>query len=197
MNVYPTRQSYISWLLMLTPGPPAEHTHAAKSMRRVTERHHASLRDASAWLHDVDLQNGATDQDLLMHKKRHPSKGKRPAWIPRKSSSNFVPSKESPQDREERSHSTPTPGPPRKSTSQWTSTAAPAMVQTQHSTQEMIDYIQRNSQTAFSNRAKLMILSIALCHTCLPEKTGDEDKEIRYQAASPDELALVELRVHS
>lgn len=36
------------------------------------------------------------------------------------------------------------------------------------------------------------MLSIALCHTCLPEKQGDDENQISFQAASPDELALVE-----
>ncbi|EME47242.1 hypothetical protein DOTSEDRAFT_69253 [Dothistroma septosporum NZE10] len=146
----------------------------------------------SAWLHDINLKGGAPDQNLLMHEKRQPSKGKRPAWRPRRSPSNFVPTKDSVENREERPHSTSIPELQRNSTSQCTWAATPTMAQTEHSTKRMIDYIQRNPQTAFSNRAKLMILSIALCHTCVPEKSGDGDENISYQAASPDELALVE-----
>lgn len=61
---------------------------------------------------------------------------------------------------------------------------------------ELIMYIQQNPQTYFSQKAKFFILSIALCHSCLPKKTqtenlADEDDPIEYQAASPDELALV------
>ncbi|UJO13079.1 hypothetical protein CLAFUW4_02758 [Fulvia fulva] len=145
-----------------------------------------------AWLHDVDLQHATPDDKLLMHKKRQPSKGKRPAWKPRKSTTNDIPTSEPVDTNGERSPSATRPDLPRKSTSQWTSTAAPAMAQTEHSTSQLIAYIQRNPQTVFSNRAKMMILSIALCHTCLPEKTGDEDEHISYQASSPDELALVE-----
>ncbi|GME96719.1 unnamed protein product [Ambrosiozyma monospora] len=108
---------------------------------------------------------------------------------------------------------------------------------------ELIRYIQSNPTTAFSKKVKFFLLSIALCHTCIPRKvetklgssssdtissieqageiananiTGGSDKssntppgasaraedpgaddddesvEIDYQAASPDELALVQ-----
>jgi len=55
---------------------------------------------------------------------------------------------------------------------------------------EMLHYIQRKPNTAFARKAKLFLLSLALCHTCLPEK--HEDGTISFQAASPDELALVQ-----
>ena len=35
----------------------------------------------------------------------------------------------------------------------------------------------------------MFLISIALCHTCIPE--DDEAGNITFQAASPDELALV------
>ncbi|KAF4998265.1 hypothetical protein FGRMN_3314 [Fusarium graminum] len=57
-------------------------------------------------------------------------------------------------------------------------------------TENLLEYIQRKPNTPFSRRAKHFLLCIALCHTCLPEKTDDGD--ITFQAASPDELALVE-----
>ncbi|KAJ5427870.1 ATPase P-type K/Mg/Cd/Cu/Zn/Na/Ca/Na/H-transporter [Penicillium cf. griseofulvum] len=38
-------------------------------------------------------------------------------------------------------------------------------------------------------KGKLFLLSIALCHTCIPEEDGNGDTS--YQASSPDELALV------
>ncbi|TFB04608.1 putative phospholipid-transporting ATPase DNF3 [Trichoderma ghanense] len=57
-------------------------------------------------------------------------------------------------------------------------------------TEELLEYIRRRPNTPFSQKAKQFLLCIALCHTCLPE-TNDSG-EVEYQAASPDELALVE-----
>ncbi|KJZ73991.1 hypothetical protein HIM_06659 [Hirsutella minnesotensis 3608] len=56
--------------------------------------------------------------------------------------------------------------------------------------EDLLDYIRRKPHTTFSRKAKHFLLCIALCHTCLPE--ANEDGEIEFQAASPDELALVE-----
>ena len=56
-------------------------------------------------------------------------------------------------------------------------------------TEEMLRYIYRRPQTVFARKVRFFLLSLALCHTCVPEK--DEDGEISFQAASPDELALV------
>jgi len=57
-------------------------------------------------------------------------------------------------------------------------------------TEDLIRYIRLKPNTPFSRKVRQFILCIALCHTCLPET--DEDGEISFQAASPDELALVE-----
>ncbi|KAK1253305.1 hypothetical protein MKX07_001382 [Trichoderma sp. CBMAI-0711] len=56
--------------------------------------------------------------------------------------------------------------------------------------EELLEYIRRRPNTPFSQKAKQFLLCIALCHTCLPET--NESGEIEYQAASPDELALIE-----
>ncbi|KAJ5772949.1 hypothetical protein N7457_007845 [Penicillium paradoxum] len=65
----------------------------------------------------------------------------------------------------------------------------PGRSATTYRTEEMLDYIQRKPYTIFARKAKLFILSMALCHTCIPEK--DEHGNTTFQAASPDELALV------
>lgn len=57
-------------------------------------------------------------------------------------------------------------------------------------TEDLLDYICRKPNTTFSRKAKHFLLCIALCHTCLPEYR--DDGSINFQAASPDELALVE-----
>ncbi|TQV94843.1 phospholipid-translocating P-type ATPase, flippase [Cordyceps javanica] len=57
-------------------------------------------------------------------------------------------------------------------------------------TEELLDYIRTKPHTVFSRKAKHFLLCIALCHTCLPE--CKDDGSISFQAASPDELALIE-----
>ncbi|KAF2863120.1 phospholipid-translocating P-type ATPase [Piedraia hortae CBS 480.64] len=78
----------------------------------------------------------------------------------------------------------------RKSTSQWSSPATRATPGIESSTAKLIRYIQRHPHTEFARKARLIILSMAVCHTCLPER--DDTGEITYQASSPDELALVQ-----
>ena len=56
-------------------------------------------------------------------------------------------------------------------------------------TTAMLRYMQSRPHTAFARKARFFLLAIALCHTCLTEK--NENEEIDYQAASPDEIALV------
>lgn len=75
------------------------------------------------------------------------------------------------------------------SASHWRSSVRPHE-QPELKTEDMLDYIRRKPNTVFSRRAKHFLLCIALCHTCLPEQ--QEDGELAFQAASPDELALVE-----
>lgn len=57
-------------------------------------------------------------------------------------------------------------------------------------TEDLLRYLRERPNTSFSRKARHFIICIALCNTCLPELT--ESGEISYQAASPDELALVE-----
>ncbi|OAQ65310.1 phospholipid-translocating P-type ATPase, flippase [Pochonia chlamydosporia 170] len=86
------------------------------------------------------------------------------------------------------------PAPPKRtasvaSASHWKSTVRPNE-EPEIKTEELLDYIRRKPNTVFSRKAKHFLLCIALCHTCLPEKQDGDD--ISFQAASPDELALVE-----
>ncbi|KAK9369676.1 hypothetical protein V1509DRAFT_618776 [Lipomyces kononenkoae] len=85
-------------------------------------------------------------------------------------------------------------------------------IQVTRSTVELLQYLQLKPDTPFSIRAKFFLLAMALCHTCIPERqegnsdagsvpagdvededdnNDDDDSKINYQAASPDELALV------
>jgi phospholipid-translocating ATPase len=62
-------------------------------------------------------------------------------------------------------------------------------VVTEPTTRELIQFARSNPASEFSKRATEYILAMALCHTCLPEI---RDGKINFQAASPDELALVQ-----
>lgn len=57
-------------------------------------------------------------------------------------------------------------------------------------TEDFLQYLRQKPHTTFSRKARHFLLCIALCHTCLPETNGKG--EVTFQAASPDELALVE-----
>lgn len=59
---------------------------------------------------------------------------------------------------------------------------------------DLINFIQKYPNKLFSQKAKFFILSLALCHVCLPKRVkSDDDLEdtIEYQSSSPDELALI------
>ncbi|KAM4066437.1 haloacid dehalogenase-like hydrolase [Hirsutella rhossiliensis] len=62
--------------------------------------------------------------------------------------------------------------------------------QAEMKTEALLDYIRQRPNTTFSRKARHLLLCIALCHTCLPE--AKDGGGIEFQAASPDELALVE-----
>ncbi|KAG7193154.1 uncharacterized protein KQ657_000908 [Scheffersomyces spartinae] len=97
-----------------------------------------------------------------------------------------------------------------RSTISWVSTADPIRPQDSPTSLQILKYIQLHPQTLFAKKAKQLLISIALCSTCLPRKptsTADvfsgsaitldeltqviDDGDIEYQATSPDELALV------
>ncbi|KAF2825589.1 phospholipid-translocating P-type ATPase [Ophiobolus disseminans] len=134
-----------------------------------------------AWLHDVDLQK--EKKEKLIHKTR--KKGKQPAKK-RKSvrSANDVlsdgpstPAVEAEQQLDGGDVA-------------WHSSAKPAQPAREFRTQDMLQYIRRKPHTPFSKKARMFLLSLALCHTCLPEV--QENGETHFMASSPDELALVQ-----
>ncbi|PHH71762.1 hypothetical protein CDD80_5005 [Ophiocordyceps camponoti-rufipedis] len=57
-------------------------------------------------------------------------------------------------------------------------------------TDVLMDYIGCHPDTAFSRKARHLLLCMALCHTCLLETTSQ--RRVKFLATSPDELALVE-----
>lgn len=56
-------------------------------------------------------------------------------------------------------------------------------------TGDLLEYIFKRPQSLFARKVRFFLLALALCHTCIPEK--DDNGDINFQAASPDELALV------
>ncbi|KAI9671482.1 MAG: hypothetical protein M1831_004391 [Alyxoria varia] len=82
---------------------------------------------------------------------------------------------------------------PRKSmeySQHWKSSARPAKQQPEMRSFELLYYIERKPFTVFAKKARMFLLCLALCHTCVPE-TGDDGTTV-FQASSPDELALVQ-----
>lgn len=132
----------------------------------------------TAWLHDMDVRRDAENRGRRRERdmpgaKAGNGKGKQ---IERVSVSTA------------RSYSTA--GVPRRSSSVWTSTARPSFAQPQLRTDDLIQYIRLKPNSPFSKKARQFLLCIALCHTCLPEKKAGG--KVEFQAASPDELALIE-----
>ncbi|CAG8972469.1 hypothetical protein HYALB_00001158 [Hymenoscyphus albidus] len=60
----------------------------------------------------------------------------------------------------------------------------------EESSDDIIKYLQQNNSTPLAVKLHFFILSLAICHTCFPE--GENSGKSGFQAASPDELALVE-----
>ncbi|XMA15695.1 hypothetical protein WAI453_008486 [Rhynchosporium graminicola] len=75
------------------------------------------------------------------------------------------------------------------SISLWKSSARPSKAQPEMRTEDLLNFMQHRPHSVFTKKAKFFLLSLALCHTCLPEV--QENGDIEFQAASPDELALV------
>lgn len=136
----------------------------------------------TAWLHDVDLRMEAEEEEglaTLTQKKRDKGKGaasKKSMMstprVPRKSeASGYFAQSEKVENLQPSS-----PG------------EIPSDVEIPR-TEQLLSYLQHRPQTLFARKAKFFLLSLALCHTCIPEH--DQDGSVTYQAASPDELALV------
>ncbi|KAH6680728.1 putative phospholipid-transporting ATPase [Halenospora varia] len=147
-----------------------------------------------AWLHDFDLQKEAADRQKLHEANAEAEtrgtkkKGKGKAVTrtfakkPRKSTSHSVTETTIGSEIQ-------TPASIRRSGSLWKSTARPTKAQPEFRTEELLKYMQHKPHSIFTKKAKFFLLSLALCHTCLPEV--QENGDIEFQAASPDELALV------
>ena len=144
----------------------------------------------TAWLHDADLR--AEDEKMgrgVLHKDTVEQPGKGPALSPRVSMRPTEAEMMEPAPVESRRSQS---GRLRRTStvSRWKSSVHPAQNQPELNTEDLLRYLTNKPHSQFSRKTRQFILCLALCHTCLPE-TG-EDGQISFQAASPDELALVE-----
>ena len=143
----------------------------------------------TAWLHDADIQRDMerqADIGFLQHKNR---KGKKTATKRSMDVQSTGTSRLSDVSVAS-GHDVVEPHRNISIASRWRSTARPSRAQPELNTKALLDYIHRKPQTKFAEKTRFLLSSMALCHTCLPEVK--DDGEIDYQAASPDELALVE-----
>ncbi|KAF2202777.1 phospholipid-translocating P-type ATPase [Delitschia confertaspora ATCC 74209] len=138
----------------------------------------------TAWLHAADLQE--TRKKRLTHKKRN--EGKKPIRKSLRSIKDITIAKD--VEPENLLEATDTPYEVEAPGSKWKSSARPGKSQPEMLTVDMLRYVQRKPYTLFAKKARLFLLSMALCHTCLPEV--QEDGQTRFMASSPDELALVQ-----
>ncbi|KAI0835220.1 phospholipid-translocating P-type ATPase [Hypoxylon sp. FL0890] len=133
----------------------------------------------TAWLHDMDIERDQRESKARLFK--HSRKGSRP--IDGVTNANVV------SDGDERLE-TPLINDQHQFNSARASSARPEHSQPIPKTEALLDYIRQHPNTTFSTKARQFLLCVALCHTCLPEVK--ENGEISFQAASPDELALVQ-----
>jgi phospholipid-translocating ATPase len=146
-----------------------------------------------AFLHDFDVEKKAEKLEQTQEtipnepKRKGKGKGKGVARWPSKRKANFRPVL---QRSEISNSSNRGSGSIRRSGSVWKSSARPNKVQPELRTEEMLKFMQYKPHSVFTKKAKFFLLSLALCHTCLPEVK--ESGDIEFQAASPDELALVQ-----
>jgi phospholipid-translocating ATPase len=143
----------------------------------------------TAWLHDTDLRREAEarERQQAQLEMSGATCGKGKQHQATRASMHTIRS-QSAEDHLLEDHWTNTDS-IRRRESIWTTTARPSDAQ-QLRTEDLIQYIRRKPNSPFSRKTRQFILCIALCHTCLPEKKADG--KIEFQAASPDELALVE-----
>ncbi|WYZ38535.1 hypothetical protein EsH8_III_000449 [Colletotrichum jinshuiense] len=137
----------------------------------------------TAWLHDMDIERDEQAKQKLIEMARKKRKGKG-----KDRSRNKMAMVDS-----ENNLSQLLPASRRPSVGSHVrgrSTSRPPESELELKTEDLLSYLRRKPDSVFSKKAKQFLLCIALCHTCLPETK--ENGEIDYQAASPDELALVE-----
>lgn len=144
----------------------------------------------TAWLHDQNVQEGASaDEVKHANPRRCKSKGKKPILCRKSLSIRCQSRKVSGISFQEAGTINPLVGRKSSVSSRWRYQTRLNGAQPDLRTTEFLSYIQSKPNSLFARKARIFILAIALCHTCIPE--ADSHGEIIYQAASPDEQALV------
>lgn len=144
----------------------------------------------TAWLHDPDVQQGAIENAVKhANAQKIRSKGKKPARLKKSLSIRGQPRTGSDATTSAGLLDSSPEGRQSFMSSRWNSSARPNRAQPEMRTTELLQYIRNKPHTVFARKARMFILAIALCHTCIPE-TSEEG--VTYQAASPDEQALVQ-----
>lgn len=134
-----------------------------------------------SWLHDADLKQAAAEEEQRRKSmSTKPRKGKKADEHGRSKSR-----KSSSTDRDGDDSPLRSESDPRRRSSTFLRGSEHELT-----TEDLLRYVRTRPSSAFSRKARQFILCMALCHTCLPETT--EDGGVSFQAASPDELALVE-----
>ena len=141
----------------------------------------------TAWLHDPDVQEEATNEAARKPSlQKSLSKGKKPVGR----GNSISTSGEASAAQGMSPTSCVTPAVQSSSTRpRWKPSTSSSASNPELDTADLLQYIQYRPYTQFAWKVRFFLLSIALCHTCYPEKR--RDGEIEYQAASPDEQALV------
>ena len=141
----------------------------------------------TAWLHDPDVKEEATKEPTRKPalQKRY-SKGKKP--IRRRISISTSDDATTAQSMSPTSCGSPVAH-DSSTRPRWKPSARNHTSQPELGTAQLLQYIQHRPHTQFARKVRFFLLSIALCHTSFPETK--DNGEIEYQAASPDEQALV------
>ena len=141
----------------------------------------------TAWLHDPDLQLEAMRASIKRAASQKPhGKGKKPM---RCKNSTSIRRKIPDHSFSDVPISDTMLGRNSSVSSRWTPSTKRSKHLRERRTIDLLRYVQKHPKTIFARGVQMFILSIALCHTCIPER---KDDEITYQAASPDEQALVQ-----
>ncbi|KAJ4855120.1 cation transport ATPase (P-type) domain-containing protein [Trichoderma breve] len=143
----------------------------------------------TVWLHEMDLEpqpqvDGSDSASSIVKEPEFPS---RSPSVYRRDRLSVVIHEDGPEAMDTPMSPRPSMG-GRRSSSQWRSTGRPDHVQPDVNTTDLLEYMKSRPHSAFTRKTKEYLLAMALCHSCLPE---NKDGKMDFQAASPDELALV------
>jgi len=139
----------------------------------------------TAWLHDFDLPKDSEDATPSIRERTSKQKAKGKADWPHNHTNSGHFSADYSISTEPQGSITRRPS----AASVWKSSARPAKAQPELRTEDLLQYMIHKPHGIFTCKARFFLLSIALCHTCLPEV--QRDGSIDFQSASPDELALI------